>query len=116
MTTLDAARDALVAAIGASPAPIDPPACYVFSNGTDMTKAGGSGVVWEFRVTCAVGYSSDDADASAALGALVASKLAILWALGGWTIAGVGQDGVRQIAGGEQLTADIAVTTPVHLY
>jgi hypothetical protein len=115
MTTVSEARDELVTAVGAVGAPVDPPACYVFSNGSDLKPLGGSGTEWSFRVTCAVGYPGDDAEASAALGELVAEKLAALWALAGWRVAGIGSDGVRQIAGGDQLTADISVTTAVHL-
>ena len=115
MTTVVQARDALVAAVGAATAPIDPPACYVYSRGSDLTSLGGGGIDWGFRVTCAVGYQSDDATASAALASLLASKLTILRALAGWRVDGVGQDQIRTIAGGEYFTADINVTSRVHI-
>jgi hypothetical protein len=115
MTSISDARTALVAAVGASDAAIDPPACYVYGSGSDMAPAGGRGFEWEFRVTCAVAYSADDASASALLAALLASKLTVLWQLAGWRVLRVGPDQVRQIAGGDQFTADIAVTTIIHI-
>lgn len=115
MTTVAQARAALVTAVGASDAPVDPPACYVYSNGSDLAPLGGEGVEWEFRVTCSVGDYSDDAQMSAALASLVASKLATLYALAGWRVRSVGPDQIRRIAGGDQFTADIAVSTVVHI-
>jgi hypothetical protein len=113
VTTLAEARAALVAAVGGSDAPIDPPAAYVFSNGTDFT--GFPAPEWRFRVTCAVGYGGDDAGASAALAELVGAKLAVLVGLAGWRLDGVTPDTIRQIAGGDQLTADVTVATKVTL-
>lgn len=115
MTDVAAARAALVELVGASDAPVDPPACYVFSNGTDMSRLGGTGVAWGFRVTCAVGYGGDDATASQDLAELLGAKLALLNDPSTWAIASVSSDQVRTIAGGEQLTADIAVTTKVDI-
>lgn len=115
MTTISEARTALVSAVSASDYEVDPPACYVYSGGSDLTPLGGGGIEWEFRVTCAVGYQGDGATASAALASLVAAKLTILRALGGWSIVRVSPDQIRQIAGGDQFTADIAVSSRVNI-
>jgi len=115
MTTVVEARTALVSAVGASDYAIDPPACYVYSNGSDLTPLGGGGIEWGFRVTCAVPYPGDDATASGALAALVAAKLTIVRALAGWRTLSVSPDQLRTIAGGEQFTADIAVSYRVHV-
>jgi hypothetical protein len=115
MTTVASARAALVTAVGASDYEIDPPACYVFSSGSDLTNLGGRGTRWTFRVVCAVGIPGDFAQSSATLAALVEAKLQILWALAGWQVDSVGPDHTSLIAGGEQFTADIAVSTPVHI-
>jgi hypothetical protein len=111
MTSLAQARSALVTAVSAAQSAIDPPACYVWSNGSDLTNLGGSNVQWEFRVVCEVGYNGPDA--SVALDALVAAKLVILWALPGYSVTAVTPEGISTIAGGEYLTASITVTTPV---
>lgn len=76
---------------------------------------GGDSVEWQFRVTCAVGLRGDNATASAELATLVQAKLAILWALPGWRVLSIGPDSVRTIAGGDQFTADIAVSSIVQL-
>jgi hypothetical protein len=62
-----------------------------------------------------VGQRGADSVASADLAALVAAKLATLNALAGWGISGVSEDRMRTIGGGEQLTADIAVSTKVDI-
>ena len=115
MTTVAQARAALVTAVGAVDAYRAPPQAYVYSNGTDFTRLGQTGVEWGFRVTCAVGWKADDAKASQALAALVAAKLAILNALPGWAMLSVSSDVVRQIGGADHLTADIAVSTKVDI-
>lgn len=115
MTTVAQARAALVTAVGAVDAYRTPPACYVYSNGTDFTGLGGSSVEWGFRVTCAVGWKSDDAKASTALGTLVLAKLVILQASPLYRIVSVSGDQVRQIGGADHLTADIAVTCKVDI-
>ena len=115
MTTVAQARAALVTAVSAVDAYRTPPQCYVYSNGTDMQGLGGSSVKWGFRVTCAVGWKSDDAKASSALGTLVLAKLAILQASPIYEIGGVSADVVRQIGGADHLTADIAVSTKVDI-
>lgn len=115
MTSIGDARAALVALVEASENPADPPACYVYSSGSDMTGLGGTGRSWGFRVTCAVGYVADHAGASQYLAELVDAKLALLVAPSEWGIVSVSSDQVRSIAGGEQLTADIAVTTKVDI-
>lgn len=115
MTTVADARAALVTAVGAAEAEVDPPACYVFSGGSDLGLAGGTSIEWSFRVTCAVGIPGDMAQASTALATLVAAKLTILWALPGWRVISVGGDQTRQIAGGEQFTADITAVTLVQI-
>ena len=115
MTSISDARSALASAVSASPFEVDPPACYVFSSGSELESRGGSSVEWQFRVTCAVGIRGDNATASSELAALVVTKLAILWALPGWRVLSVGPDSVRTIAGGDQFTADIAVSIVVQL-
>lgn len=115
MTTIAQARTALVSAVGAAEKYASPPGCFVFSSGTDMAGLGRTGVEWGFRVVCYVGYKGDDGQASADLAAVVAAKLATLNASNIYRIVSVGPDGVRTIAGGEHLTADIAVTTKVDI-
>jgi hypothetical protein len=84
MTTIKDARAALVTAVGALDSAGDPPACYVYSQGSDLTILGKASVQWTFRVACMVGYQGDDATASRDLADLVEAKLIILWALAGW--------------------------------
>ena len=115
MTTLAAARSALVTAVGASDSMADPPATYVYSQGSDMTRLGGTGVEWRFRVSCVVGYQGDDATAEGALFSLLTSKLAILNPLAGWAIDRVSPSLVTDIGGGKYYSADIDVSTVVHL-
>ena len=87
----------------------------VWSDGSDTRPTGKGSVIWRFRVMCYVGYKSDSAASDVALSALVAAKTLILLGLVGWTVDGVSPAGTRQIAGGEHLTADIAVSTYVTL-
>jgi hypothetical protein len=115
MTTIAQARAALVTAVGAVDAEGTAAACYVFSGGTDMERLGQTGVEWEFRVTCAVGLRGTLSTGSAELAAYVAGKLATLNALAGWRIVRVSPDGGRTIGGGEQLAADIIVSTKVDI-
>ncbi len=115
MTTIAAAYAALSTAVGATDAQSTAAACYVYSSGSDMTGLGRTGVEWGFRVTCAVGMAGSNSTGSKTLAALVAAKLATLNALAGWRIVSVGPDAMRTIGGGEQLTADIAVTTKVDI-
>jgi hypothetical protein len=115
MTTIAAARDELVTAVGAVNPGVDPPACYVYSNGSDLTSLGKSALEWGFRVTCDVGLQGDDDNQSDALSALVLAKLTILQALAGWRILSVSADQIRTIAGGDHFTADIAVSTRVNI-
>ena len=115
MTTILAARAALVTAVGAKDTFSDPPACYVYSGGSDMELKGGSSIVWTFRVSCVVGYQGDDADSSRALASLTQAKLAILWPLAGWSVDRVTADLVTDIPGGTYFSADIDVSTVVQI-
>ncbi len=115
MTTLAAARSALVTAVGASDSMADPPATYVYSRGSDMARLGGTGVQWGFRVSCVVGYQGDDATAEASLFTLLASKLAVLIPLAGWAIERVSPSLVTDTGGGKYYSADVDVSTVVHL-
>ena len=114
MASLAAARTALVSLVGASEESIDPPATYVYSSGTDWTGLGGSSVEWEFRVTVSGGMASNGA-ASAAVATLLAAKLSALQGSSLYRILRVSPDQMRTIAGGDQLTADIAVTCKVDI-
>ena len=114
MTSLAAARTALVTAVGAKDDYADPPGCMVFSNGTDAQGTLSGSYLWRFRVMCYVGYKADNAGADVELAAYVATKLAALQAVP-YQIDGVSPVGTRQIAGGEHLTADITVSTYVTL-
>ena len=100
--------------MSAASEPIDPPACIAFSNGSDLTGLGGEKVEWRFNVVCYVGWQNN-AGATAALAALVQAKLTTLRALAGWSILSVSPDTIRTLAGGEMLSADIAVSTYVEL-
>ena len=115
MTTIAQARAALSTLVGASDEAVDPPACYVFSNGTEFERLGGTGVEWNFRVTCVVGIPGNNAQASDALAAMIAAKLALLNAPGTWQINGVSREGTVESAGSKLLTADIAVSTKVDI-
>ena len=114
MASLAAARAALVTLVGASEESVDPPATYVYSSGTDSTRLGGSSVEWEFRVTVSGGMQSNGA-ASAAVATLLAAKLSALQASPLYRILRVSPDQVRTSAGGDQLTADIAVSCKVDI-
>ena len=119
MTTLVAARAALVTAVGASEAAVDPPATYVFSRGSDLEllgrgPSGTTGYRWGFRVQCVVPYQGDDATASRASATLVTSTVATLLALTGWELERVSADLIIETAGGKYFGADIDVTTVVH--
>jgi hypothetical protein len=50
-----------------------------------------------------------------ALATLVLAKVTIVNALAGWRLVDVGPSTSRQIAGGDHLAADIAVTTKVDI-
>jgi hypothetical protein len=115
MTTVAAARTALVTAVSASEKETNGTACYVFSAGTDFVRLGGSSTEWRFRVTCAVGWNSDIGTMEGALATLVLAKVTIVNALAGWRLVDVGPSTSRQIAGGDHLAADIAVTTKVDI-
>jgi|SoimicmetaTmtHMA_FD_contig_51_2430436_length_530_multi_1_in_0_out_0_1 hypothetical protein len=112
--TVAAAHAALTSAVSAASEPVDPPACIAFSGGSDIAGVGGKLVEWRFTVTCYVGWL-DNAGSTAALAALVQAKLVILWALAGWRVLSVSPDTIRTLAGGEMLSADIAVSTYVEL-
>ncbi len=113
MTTLGAARTALVSAVSALSDATSGTGCVVYSNGSNMQLRGDGSALWQFRVTCYVGYQADSAQNSKDLATLVAAKLVILLSLAGWQIDSVSPDVVRSIAGGDHLSADIAVTTTV---
>lgn len=115
MTTVAEARVALVTAVSASDDVMAPPGCMVFSSGSDLAGLGGSNVEWRYRVTCYVGWHSDSADTEDDLAATVQAKLVILRAFAGWRVLSVGPSVVRSLAGGDHLTADITVSTPVTL-
>ncbi len=115
MTTVAAARTALVSAVSASEKETNGTACYVTSGGTDFTRLGGSSCEWTFRVTCAVGWNTDIGTMETALATLVAAKVAILQASSLYHMETVGAASSRQIGGGDHLTADISVTTKVDI-
>lgn len=116
MTTLAAARAALVTAVGASDDYVDPPGCMVFSEGSPLAPMFGDGSVpWSFRVTCYVGYKSDSAASDVELSAYVAAKTLVLLQDPVWLLSGVTPATIRSLAGGEHLTADISVSTKVTL-
>ena len=115
MTTILEARAALVTAVGASDRLVDPPATYVYSQGSDITVLGKGSVQWAFRVSCVVAYRDDDAAASKELAGLLSAKLIILWALAGWSVERVSPDLSTDIGGGRYFSADIDVTTVVQI-
>lgn len=116
MTTLAAARAAIVTAVGASETYVDPPGCMVFSGGSDLIAPTLKGsVLWSWRVSCYVGEFKQNAESSKDLSAYVAVKLAALLALEGFSVDSVTPDTTRQIAGGDHLAADIAVSAYVTL-
>ena len=115
MTTVAAARTALVTAVSASEKETQGTACYVFSAGSDFNRLGGSSTEWRFRVTCAVGWNSDIGTMETALATQVLAKVSIINALAGWRLIDVSADVARQIAGGDHLAADIAVSTKVDI-
>ena len=115
MTTVAAARTALVSAVSASEKETNGTACYVTSGGTDFTRLGGSSCEWTFRITCAVGWNTDIGTMETALATLVAAKVTILQASSVYGLVSVGTASSRQIGGGDHLTADIAVTCKVDI-
>jgi hypothetical protein len=112
--TIAQARDALDTAVGASDEIVAGPACIVFSNGSDLSGLGGANVEWGFNVLCYVGLR-DNRVTSTELAAYVQSIMVIIQALAGFRMVSVSRDTVRSLAGSDQLTADIAVTTTVLL-
>ena len=114
MSTVVQARDALDTAVSASDEIVAGPACIVFSNGSDLTKLGGTNVEWGFTVLCYVGLR-DNRVTSTELGTYVQAQMAILLALAGFKIVSVERDSVRSLAGSDVLSAAINVTTPVAL-
>ena len=114
MSTVAQARDALDTAVGASDEIVAGPACIVFSNGSDLTGLGGTNVEWGFSVLCYVGLR-DNRVTSTELATYVQATMVILMALAGFKIVSVERDSVRSLAGGEQLSAAINVTTTVAL-
>ena len=115
MSTIAQARAALSTLVGASDDAIDPPAVYVFSNGSELNRLGGVGVEWEFRVTCVVGIPGNNAQASDALATLIAAKLSALNAPSVWRVLSVSREGTTEVAGSKLLAADIAVSTKVEI-
>ena len=115
MTTVAAARTALVAAVSASEKETNGTASYVTSGGTDFTRLGGSSCEWTFRITCAVGWNTDWGVMETALATLVAAKVTILQASAIYQLVSVGTASSRQIGGGDHLTQDIGVTTKVDI-
>ena len=115
MSTVAQARSALSTLVGASDDAVDPPAVYVFSNGTEFQRLGGVGVEWEFRITCVVGIPGNNAQASNALAALIATTLGTLNTSTTWRILNVSREGVTEVAGSKLLAADIAVSTKVEI-
>lgn len=114
MTSVATARTALDTAVDASDEIVAGPACIIFSNGSDLQGLGGSNVEWGFNILCYVGLR-DNAVTSSELATYVQAKLVILRALAGWSVLSVGRDTIRQLAGADCLTADIAVSTTVEL-
>lgn len=109
MTTLAAARTALVTAVGGDDDYVAPPGVFVYSSGSDVRGIGRGQVEWLFRCTAYVGIGqADSAAASVALAAHVVSLLATLRATG-YAVVSVGPDVLRTIAGGDHLCADITV-------
>lgn len=116
MTTLAAARTALVSAVGAKDDYADPPACLVFSEGCDMEGSTLDGsYLWRFRVACYVAANSDTAVGDVAMNTYLATQVAALRALAGWQLVSVGRTGTAELAGGSVLAADIIVLTKVTL-
>jgi hypothetical protein len=114
MTTVADAHAALSTAVGAASEIVSPPACIVFSQGSDLRGLGGSQVEWRYNVTCYVGWQ-DNAGSTTELAGLVQAKLVILRALAGWAVISVTPDTIRELAGGSMLSADIAVSSKVEL-
>lgn len=116
MSTLAAARAALVTAVGASDDVVDPPGCMVFSEGTDFAGALGDGTLpWRFRILAYVAARSDSAAGDVLMNAYLATLVAALYALPYWRVESVGPTGVSQLAGGDLLAANITVSTYVTL-
>lgn len=116
MTTLAAARSALVTATGAKDDVVDPPGCMVFSEGADFAGMLGDGsLIWRFRILCYVAASSDNAAGDVLMNAYLATQVAALMALSYWRLESVGPTGVSQLAGGDLLAANITVSTYVTL-
>ncbi len=113
--TPQAARAELASAIGAGDDYNSPPGKMVYGNGSDLRGVGRGQVAWNFRVVCYVGYHTDSAANVDELAALTLATLSTIRALAGWTVDSISPDLVRQIAGGEHLTADIAVSRMIEL-
>jgi hypothetical protein len=120
MTTIVEARAALATAVGASDEFTDPPARYIYSQGSDIEilgrgASGTTGIRWVFRVSVVSSLNGDDATSSRTLAALLQTTLGVLWPLAGWSVDRVSADLVTEIAGGRYYSADIDVSTVVHI-
>lgn len=121
MATLASRRAELVAALvaagvrsGDDPGAIAAPCALVFGAGSDMTGIGRGQVAVEFRVTM-LGGLSDAHAAGAELATLEGTVLTVARALAGWQVGPLSGDQIRTVAGGDYLSADLALTTTVDL-
>lgn len=116
MTTLAAARTALVTAVTANDDYVDPPGCMVFSEGTDFDGSTRDGQLrWTFRVMCYVAAKSDNAAGDVLMNAYLATQVGLLQALDDYRVVSVGATGTAQWAGNDVLVANINVQTYVTL-
>lgn len=109
MTTYAAARDELATALGSrykdATGEGDPPLAIVLGNGGTFTRL--AAYTAEFRILVVVPGEWSDGKTSRSLGTELMAVIAIIRALYGWQLVSWSPDVIRDIAGGQYLTADV---------
>ena len=91
----------------------DPPMALVFGNG--LTTHSLSKAVAEFRILVVAPGKWSDGATSKALGVLTVGVVDVIRGLAQWQFVSVGPDAIRNIGGGDYLTADVIARRPIDL-
>lgn len=109
MTTYAQARDELATALSTrykdATGEGDPPMAVVFGNGGTFSRL--AAYTAEFRVLVVVAGEWSDGKTSRSLGTELMAVIGIIRALPAWQLVSWSPDVIRDIAGGQYLTADV---------